>query len=453
MGQWNFTLTSATTRRRAEFVNVLGITNCSSTFGYVGDMWSYDWDSGAELGGGRTISEIKYLLSECFNATYKLSSEHADAGGSYYDLSSWFPFSGVDWADIQYLWNNTWIERTVVNRDSRNTTFLYGESDLHNGMLFTREAASVVDVVGGTEVGMAFGDWIRAAAPCTGTYTDPWYEAMWDTSGFMGEAYGPFYGVKPDFYMTVPGKVYIDDPVTELLLSWTFSGFRRVQNRTCGASEVDWDLFTTPTGALWDVNHTICIGGPKVNLGSEYFNDHTWAVWTSAESGCEIPELEDGGIYAFASGNAYGEGFSVITIAEDLNLTSWTAIFDEETRVYAGGLNFTTDPNYRIWDGPTLVDPYAGLLVWGVSGWDTRAASNWLAQYWHEFNKLYTNATHVKRGVTTIILYTPNIAKTNTKGWTYGIREILGPVAGRWRHSVAAWDVWITVPCSIDWIE
>jgi hypothetical protein len=40
MGQWNFTLTSATAKRMAKFVNVMGVTNCSDTFGYVNEVGS-----------------------------------------------------------------------------------------------------------------------------------------------------------------------------------------------------------------------------------------------------------------------------------------------------------------------------------------------------------------------------------------------------------------------------
>jgi len=464
MGQWNFTLTSATTRRKAQFVNVIGITNCSDTFGYssginrigTGDKYSGDWDSGTELGGGRTISEIKYLLGECFNATYKLSSEHADGTGQYYDLGDWFPFSGVQSSrlgGVEWMYNNSRLRRDVLGNNPRNTTFIYGDSVAHNGMVFTSGAAHVVDVVGGTEVGEAFGSYIGL------TGDDPWWEAMWDTAGFTEGAAGPFYGTAPNFFKTVAGKDYLDGSGEYVPLSWKFSGWRRVQNRTIepavnlqfGKSEEDWNLFTTPTGQYWDVNHTICLGGPKVNLAAEYFNDHTWAIWTSSASGCEIPDLANGGIYVLPSGNYYGAGYSVITIVEDLNLTSQNTIFDEYQR-FLGGANFSTDPNERIWDGPTLVDPYAGLLIWGYSGWDTRSAANWLAQYWINFHSLYTNATApVKRGVTTIVLYTPKIAGCVDYGWEYGVAEILGPVAGRWRFSTGAWDLWISIPCSIVW--
>jgi len=469
MGQWNFTLTSATTLRKALFVNVLGITNCSDTFGYVNNKYNYDWDDVGNLDGSRTVGEIKYLLSEVFNATYKLSSEWNDLYGWPLDLSEWYPFAGVRDTTLEFAWGNTWLKKAtgwdiawdpmieewelVHFPDPRNTTFIYGESAPHNGMIFTSQAASVVDVVGGTEVGEAFGSYIGW------TDGDPWWEALWDTTGFMGEAYGPFYGVAPNFFKTVAGKDYIDDPGV-VPMSWKFSGWRRMQNRTCGESGVDWDLFTTPTGGEWDINHTIIIGGPKVNLGAEYYNDHTWAIWTSSASGCEIPELANGGIYVLPSGNIYTSGFSVITICDDLNLTSWTAIYDEEAVRIVPGVFQTDLAGAANLDGPTLVDPYAGLLIWGISGWDTRAACNWLAHYWWLFNGFSTSLRAPwKRGVTTLILHTAHVAEVVPE-WDpldpvgsalYGVKEVLGPCAGVWRHSVAAWDVAIEVPCQVDW--
>jgi len=463
MGQWNFTLTSATTKRKALFVNVLGITNCSDTFGYEVNKYLYDWDSEPDLDGSRTVGEIKYLLSEVFNATYKLSSEWHDLDNDPQDLSQWYPFAGTWGTEIELAWGNSWLKRHAGNEmadgaimfaNPRNTTFIYGESAPHNGMVFTSEAASVVDVVGGTEVGEAFGAYV---GPPWG-FPDPWFEAMWDTTDFMGGVPGPFYGTAPDFFKTVDGKDFIDSPGI-VPMSWDFSGWRRRQNRTVGdiydASGVDFNLFTTPTGFSWDVNHTIVVGGPKVNLAAEYFNDHTWAIWTSEDSGCEIEELLDGGIYVFPSGNIYTEDFSVITICDDLNLTSWTAIYDEEPpwRVVTNGwAEFQTDLDPLNLDGPTLVDPYAGLLIWGISGWDTRAACNWLAHYWWEFDDLGTSIRAPwKRGVTTLILYTPEIAEVVDEGWDNGIKEVLGPCAGVWRHSIAAWDVLIEVPCQVEW--
>jgi len=471
MGQWNFTLTSATTMRKALFVNVLGITNCSSKFGYDNNKYNYDWDGEADLDGSRTIGEIKYLLSEVFNATYKLSSEWDDLDGEPLDLSQWYPFAGVWDTTIERAWGNSWLkkhagndwlgeEEWAIEASPRNTTFIYGESAPHNGMVFTSEAASVVDVVGGTEVGEAFGSYISWWP----WLADPAWEAMWDTTGFMGEVFGPFYGAAPDFFMTVEGKDFVDADTTPFApLTWTFSGWRRIQNRTYGdpddhpygQPDVDWNLFTTPTGQDWDVRHTIVIGGPKVNLAAEYYNDHTWAVWTSEDSGCEIDDLADGGIYVFPSANYYTEGFSVITICDDLNLTSWTAIYDEEIRVT--GAAYQTDLDPAILDGPTLVDPYAGLLIWGYSGWDTRAACNWLAHYYMEFNDflggdgLWTNLDETKLGATTVILYTPEIAEVVDEGWLNGVKEILGPCAGVWRHSVSAWSVWIEVPVQVEW--
>ena len=118
------------------------------------------------------------------------------------------------------------------------------------------------------------------------------------------------------------------------------------------------------------------------------------------------------------------------------------------------------------YDGPTLVDPYAGLLIWGMSGWDTRAAANWFAQYRPCFRMLMTNATEYntgkgvnKWGVTTVILSTDHIADCcgdlgDEFFYEYlleGVKEILGPPAGRWRLSETAWNVWISAPLSIEW--
>jgi hypothetical protein len=110
-------------------------------------------------------------------------------------------------------------------------------------------------------------------------------------------------------------------------------------------------------------------------------------------------------------------------------------------------------------DGPTLTEPYAFLMIYGMSGWDTRAACNWFAQYRQYFNPqlgfdplgLATNATHPKLGATTIILNTDEIADCCDDGWLNGVKEILGPVAGRWRLSDTAWNVWIAQPVSIKW--
>jgi hypothetical protein len=255
----------------------------------------------------------------------------------------------------------------------------------------------------------------------------------------------------------------------------------------CWGGDTYTNYFTTPTGCEWNLTHIVAVGGPKVNLAAEYFNEHTWAIWTSEESGTEFEELEDGGIYVFPSGNYYtGDGWSVITIVEDLNLTSWNAIYDQEMlEAWNGFCHFgydtdggTNNPWWGAWDqiidGPTLTDPYAGLLIWGTSGWDTRAASNWFAQYRQFFNDitdlqlgtgLATNATlqpfgawghwpfggRPKLGATTIVLNTDHIAECCDEDWLYGVAEILGPCAGRWRLSESAWNVWIAAPLSIEW--
>ena len=472
MGQWNFTLTASTARRKAQFVNVIGITNCSETFGYhgghptdpafpshrVGDLWSGDWnslDGPGGLSGGRTISEIKYMLADVFNCTYKLSSDWVDAGGLNLDLSNWYPFTGVVYDRMEYVSNNTWIKKRI-GWDARNTTFICGESSAHYGSIFTHEAASVIDVVGDIEVGADFGSCVGLAPG-----VDPWFVALCDASGFTATGMAPFSllgGAYPDFYTEVAGAVYFDPvPVT-----WRFTGLHRRGERNDWTGRI-MDLFTTSTGASWDINHTVSIGGPKVNLATEYFMEHSWAVWTSAASSCEIPELIDGGIYVIPSGNYYvGDGYSIVTIVEDLNLTSWTCIHDEEQFWTGSGWNrVNTDCNPAGWvvDGPTLVDPYAALLIWGISGWDTRAACNWFAHYRCNFNTLWTNATvgingRRARGAVAVVLYTPKVASTVGNPWDYGVKEILGTCAGRWRLSTTAWGVWIEVPvASLDWQE
>jgi hypothetical protein len=169
MGQWNFTLTSATANRMAKFVNVMGVTNCSDYFGYhfnepssyyqtggtPGSHYSGDWDSRDYYNGGRTLSEIKYLLAEVFNSTYKLSSQHDDVNGEPLDMSNWYPFAGVEWVymdpinSIEYVWNNSWIKRDIGTQSyaddgpdeqdatSQNATWIYGDTLAHNGMVFT----------------------------------------------------------------------------------------------------------------------------------------------------------------------------------------------------------------------------------------------------------------------------------------------------------------------------
>jgi hypothetical protein len=434
------------------------------------------------------MSEVKYLLAECFNSTYKLSSVWDDNMGEPLDVSSWFPFSGVSWGDprtgagLGYAANNTWIKRVVgvkynneigwIGYNPRNTTFIYGDSDAHNGMVFTSEGSHVVDNVGGTEVAMDFGAKVGPPVLAPG-WTDPWFEAMWDTIGFMGESPGPFVpDDDPDYFFEQTQETYLDplpdySPVGPIVTDLQKTALRRMSHRNGVIGGDDWyyNYFTTPTGCDWNLSHIVAIGGPKVNLASEYANEHTWAVFTSADSGTEFEDLEDGGIYVFPSGNYYtGDGWSVITIVDDLNLTSWTAIHDEDMVIdNMGNLwntydtdGFGVDVNL---DGPTLTEPYAFLMIYGMSGWDTRAACNWFAQYRQYFNPtwgfdplgLATNATHPKLGATTIILNTDEIADCCDDGWLNGVKEILGPVAGRWRLSDTAWNVWIAQPVSIKW--
>jgi hypothetical protein len=511
----------------AKFVNVMGVTNCSDTFGYVNDPnlgplgtgghplighYAGDWDSLPNMGGGRTLSEIKYLLAEVFNSTYKLSSNWFDSDwpirNDPLDVSQWYPFAGADWEALEYVWNNTWIKRSaghignqlqgiIVDANSRNTTFIYGDSVAHNGMVFTSEGSHVVDVVGGTEVGMDFGAYMAGFKGWQGMANpDPWFEAMWDTTDFMGQAIGPFVPEvgAPNFFFEQTQETYLDplptySPVGPIETDLQKTALRRMSARraNCGwGGDTYTNYFTTPTGCDWNLTHIVAVGGPKVNLATEYGNEHTWAIFTSSESGTEFEELEDGGIYSFPSGNYYtGEGWSVITIVEDLNLTSWTAIYDEMLLETWDGFcdpDFDTDGVQNPWwhgpadpiiDGPTLTDPYALLLIWGMSGWDTRAASNWFAQYRQFFNDLYdlqlgvglaTNATlqpfgawghwpfggRPKLGATTIILNTEEIGDS-CGDWLNGVKEILGPCAGRWRLSETAWNVWISAPLSIEW--
>jgi hypothetical protein len=348
-------------------------------------------------------------------------------------------------------------------------------------MVFTSEGAHVVDVVGGTEVGMDFGSYVSILSPI-----DPWWEAMWDTSDFMGETIGPFVPEvgAPDFFFDVTMETYLDplpdySPVGPISTDLQLSALRRMSHRWCDPEDADlacdetayYNYFTTPTGCGWNLSHIVSVGGPKVNLATEYFNEHTWAVWTSDESGCEFEELADGGVYVFPSGRYYtGDGYSVISIVEDLNLTSWTAICDgaeicnrelDGCFTNNGDTTFQTDdscfadPELNV-DGPTITEPYAGLIIWGTSGWDTRAAANWFAQNRRRFNALFTATTDKigenKRGVTTLILNTEHVGDS-CGDWMEGVQEILGPPAGRWRLSESAWGVWIyqPLPLAIVW--
>jgi hypothetical protein len=387
----------------------------------------------------------------------------------------------------------------VDDESPRNCTFIFGDSDAHNGMVFTSEGSHVVDVVGGTEVGMDFGSYLGSwkGNPALAN-PDPWFEAMWDTSDFMGQTIGPFVPevAAPDFFFEQTQETYLDplptySPVGPIVTDLQKTALRRMSARRADCAwqgDTYTNYFTTPTGCGWNLTHIVAVGGPKVNLASEYFNEHTWAIWTSDESGTEFEELEDGGIYVFPSGNYYtGDGWSVITIVEDLNLTSWNAIYDEEMlETWQGGCccDYDTDGDgagINAWcngdvitDGPTIYEPYAALLIWGTSGWDTRAACNWFAQYRQFFNDgtdlqlgtgLATNATmqplgawghwpfggRPKLGATTIVLNTDHIAECCDEDWLYGVAEILGPCAGRWRLSESAWNVWIAAPLSIEW--
>jgi hypothetical protein len=461
----------------AKFVNVMGVTNCSKTFGYVDNHYHGDWDSAYLQSGGRTISEIKYLLKEVFNPLYKLSTDndHAqrvEVNNEDLDISNWYPFAGVDWNYKYCNANNTHIAYDigsesdgpdeVVDASAINSTWIYGDTLAHNGMVFTSEGAHVVDVVGGTEVGMDFGSYVSTNVP-----TDPYWEAMWDTVDFMGEGMGPFVTPTgaPDYFFDGSMETYLDplpdySPVGPITTDWQLTALRRMSARRapCWGGTQYKGYFTTPTGCSWNLVHIVSTGGPKVNLATEYANEHTWAVYVSEESGTEFEELMEGGIYVFPSGNYYvGEDYSVVTIVDDLNLTSWTAVYDEEKLAPWDGspcFTYNTDCNLpgRILDGPTIVEPYAILSIWGMSGWDTRAAANWFAQNRAKFagTTLLTDDLYMKEGVTTLILYTPEVQDSCTD-WQNGIKEILGPPAGRWRLSTTAWGVWIKQPLQITW--
>jgi hypothetical protein len=422
------------------------------------------------------MSEIKYLLREVFDPLYTFHDTEGPPGhSSSHDIDSqWWPFAGCGWDDREYWFNNTWIdydyEPKKYSDNPLNTTFIYGDSVAHNGMVFTSEGSHVVDVVGGTEVAMNFGE---EANDSSSGYEDPWFEAMWDTIDFMGSSIGPFVPEvgAPDFYFEQTMETYLDplptySPVGPIVTDLQKTALRRMSAGRTYCWDEDEDpyinYFTTPTGCGWNLCHIVAVGGPKVNLATEYFNEHVFAIWTSSESGTEFEELEDGGIYVFPSGNYYvGDGWSVLTVTDDLNLTTWTAIYDEMCLIDSSGAldkHFNTDGNWpgTILDGPTLVDPYAALSIWGVSGWDTRAACNWLAQWREELDDVWTNATDItgpkKAGVTTLILHTPHVAEVcDEDDPVWGIKEILGPPAGQWRLSETAWGVWIAAPLSIEW--
>jgi len=445
LGQWNITLSSSTAFKKAKFLTLYGITNCSDTFGYKNDPSSYDWDSDANLNGQITVGELKYLLSEYFNATYKLSTETTDIKGNYLDLSNWYPFTGVKWSKLSEYDGNTWIVRNIT-WDPRNTTFIIGDSAVHYDSV-TNQGAATIDVVGAVMAGESFGNdtgWMRRKAGLTILWTeDPIWSAMYDTKVFSQLGTAPYYTTTKDS-LVYPDPVH----VTLKLTSWQ----RRSGNYHYAANTVT-GLFTTPTGFTVDVNHTICVGGPRVNLGTAYFNDHAFIIWVDpATTGSEEPSA---GYFSIPTGTFYpataSGGWSLIEITDDLNLTSWTSVYDG--KVLLDGTVYQTSTS-AVTDGPTLVDPYAGLLVYGMSGIDTHAASYWLAHYYSKFNTLYTNATTPKRGVTAILLNTAKMSAVVDKNYEWAIQELVGPVTGRWRAETGSnWGPWMSYPTSIDWAE
>ena len=461
MGQWNFTLTSSTAFKKAKFLTLYGITNCSKYFGYVGNASSYDWDSRTDYGGQITAGEFKYMLSEYFNATYKLSTETADLHGQVLDLSNWYPFTGVSWDGLSYYDGNVWVQRAIGNKrlgtetrdqgtfyvmDPRNTTFIIGDSNVHYDTV-TNQGAATIDTVGAVMAAQAFGSWTGWTLSVQNTYDPLWY-AVYDTKAFSALATAPYYT------LTKSSLVY-PDPVHVTL---KLTGWQREQGR--GYMQNTWKNQTlqTPTCYWWNLNHTIAVGGPRVNLATAYFNDHTWIIWVDpATTGSELPEA---GYFSIPTGTFYPAshgGYSLITIADDLNLTSWTSIYDGELIGYQKGVTYQT--NGTASDGPTLSDPYAGLLVYGMSGIDTHAAAYWLAHYWACFNKLYTNETKQKhtgvgkRGVTSVLLNTEKMCGVSDNiDWQWAIQELVGPVAGRWRaESGTEWGPWMAYPISIKW--
>ena len=451
LGQWNITLSSSTAFKKAKFLTLYGITNCSDTFGYDNDPSSYDWDSAASKTGQITAGELKYMLSEYFNASYKLSTESVDNAGLHLDLSNWYPFSGVTWSGLTETWGNTFVNHKIQGEDPRNTTFIIGDSNVHYDTV-TMQGAATIDVVGAVMAGEAFGSYIDLSAPWA-CPTDPWWLAMYDTQVFSPLATAPHYT------LTKNSLVYPDPvPVTLKLTGW-----QRMQGRMNNQGNLATDIFSTPTCYTWDVNHTIDIGGPRVNLGTAYFNEHSWIIWVDpATTGSELPEA---GFFSIPTGTFYPEsegGWSLIAICEDLNLTSWTSVYDNawlpDLTHYDTNAH-SADPGL---DGPTLNDPYAGLIVYGVSGVDTHAATYWLAHYWCKFNQLYTNATELKRGVTAILLNTAKMCGVvdhteadwgdGTHGGEWAIQEIVGPPEGRWRAETGTnWGPWMSYPTSVDW--
>jgi len=438
MGQWNFTLSSATAYKKAKFLTLYAITNCSSTFGYVSSPSAYDWDSRNSYAGQITVGELKYLISEYFNATYKLSTEAVDANGLHLDLSNWYPFSGVKWNSLSTYDGNVWVNRYITG-DPRNTTFILGDSNIHYDSV-TNQGAATIDTVGSVMAGEAFGafigDWTGIWCP-----VDPVWLAMYDTEVFSALA------TTPHYTLTKTSLVYPDPvPVTLKMTGW-----QRRQGRGYYQNNLLQDIFTTPTCYTWDVNHTICVGGPRVNLGTAYFNDHAFIIWVDpATTGSELSEA---GYFSIPTGTFYPAsdgGYSLIEITDDLNLTSWTSVYDGEHIYWAGAEKIIQTSDAL--DGPTLSDPYAGLMVYGMSGFDTHAAAYWLAHYWCNFNDLYTNVTTPKRGVTAVLLNTEKMCGVVDNTWEWAIQELVGPVAGRWRAEAGSnWGPWMAYPISIIW--
>ena len=440
LGQWNFTLSSSAMFKKAKFLTLFAITNCSDTFGYVGSPSSYDWDSRDNYAGQITAGEFKYLLSEFFNATYKLSTGSMDANNKPLDLSNWYPFSGVTWDSLSTYDGNVWINREMSLNDPRNTTFIIGDSNVHYDTV-TAEGAATIDTVGAVMAGEAFGSFLGSNTLSSVCGYDPLWMAMYDTKVFSALATAPSYTL-------VKSSLVYPDPVHVTL---KLTGWQRRQGRGYMQNNMVTDIFSTPTCYTWDVNHTICIGGPRVNLGTAYFNDHTWIIWVDpATTGSELPEA---GFFSIPTGTFYPEshgGYSLITICEDLNLTSWTSVYDGEQ--IGDGVFYQTSDQL---DGPTLSDPYAGLLVYGISGIDTHAAAYWLAHYYCNFNDLATNETLgkiIKRGVTSVLLNTVKMCGVTDNNWQWAIQELVGPVAGRWRAEAGSnWGPWMAYPISIIW--
>lgn len=418
MGQWNFSLSTATNNRWRNFVTVYSITNCSDTFGYVNGPSSYDWDSESDKTGQRTISELRYNLKEFFNPQYKLSSELKDINSKYLDLSNRYPFSGVSITNLLSRDGKLELE-FEIEFDPENTTVMLGNYLNHYGSTFTKHAANAIDGIGASAIGGAIGA----------------YSNMFDTTGFT-----QFNGTSspPIYYLTLNGGTKWYSTILRL------TGIKRrtdLWNLTStGAVK---DVFTTPTGDGFDLQNLINVGGPKVNLATEYFNEHSLVTWVSQEAGSEFTSE---GIYSVITGQFYpADGpYAVITVTNDLNLTTWTSIWDG-----LGGNDYASGTT----DGDTLILPYAGLSVWGCSGLDTYAACSWLATYYMNLNSLYTSTNPAnKRGVTTIILNTEKIKAVNENSWEWAIQELTGSVDGIYRtESGEGWNTWAYNTNTISW--